>query len=59
MMKDHVTQVEYLKAPYFSCFKCYPWEISLGNMVLAFTVMLMILSSIFIRDPIKHTNLQN
>ncbi len=37
----------------------YPWEISLGNMVLAFTVMLMILSSIFFRDPMKHTNLQN
>ncbi len=43
----------------FSRFTCYPWEISLGNIVLAFTVMLMILSSIFLRDPMKHTNLQN
>ncbi len=32
---------------------CYLWVISSGNMVLAFTVMLMILSSLFL-----HTNLQ-
>ncbi len=56
-------RMEYLKAqykaPYFSRFTYYPWEISLGNMVLAFTVLLMILSSIFLRDPMKLTNLQN
>ncbi len=43
----------------FSRFACYPFEISLGNMMLAFTAMPMILSSIFLRDPMKHTNLQN
>ncbi len=33
--------------------------ILLGNMVFPFTVMLMILNSIFLRGLIKHTNLQN
>ncbi len=36
-------------------FTCYPWEISSGNMGLAFTVMLRILSSIFLHGPVKHT----
>ncbi len=44
-------RMEYLKAQYkcryFSRFTCYPWEMSSGKMGLAFTVMLMILSSIF------------
>ncbi len=35
------------------------WEISLGNTGLAFTVMLMILSSIFLHGPVKHTKLRN
>ncbi len=35
-----------------------PWEITVGNMLLAFTVMLMVLSSIFLCNPMKHTNLQ-
>ncbi len=39
--------------PYFSRFTRYPWEISSGNTGLAFTVMLMILSSIFLLDPMK------
>ncbi len=51
--------MEYLKAQYldryFSRFTCYPWEISSGNMGLAFTVMLMILNFIFIHSPVKHT----
>ncbi len=37
----------------------YPWEISSGNMGLAFIVMLMILSSIFLHGPVKHTKLRN
>ncbi len=37
----------------FSRFICYPWEISLGNTGLAFTVMLMILSSIFLHGLVK------
>ncbi len=44
--------MEYLKAQYqghyFSRFTCYPWEISSGNTGLAFTVILMIFSSIFL-----------
>ncbi len=36
----------------------YPWEISSGNMGLAFTLMLMILSSIFIHGPVKHTKFE-
>ncbi len=44
---------------YFSRFICYPWEISLGNTGLAFTVMLMILSSIFLHGLVKHTKLRN
>ncbi len=54
--------MEFLKAQYygryFSCFICYPWEISLGNTGLAFTVMLMILSSIFLHGLVKHTKLR-
>ncbi len=42
-----------------SRFICYPWEISLGNTGLSFTVMLMILSSIFFHGPVKHTKLRN
>ncbi len=37
---------------------CYSWEISSGNMGLAFTVMLMILSSVFLHGPVKHTKLR-
>ncbi len=37
----------------------YPWEISSGNMGLAFIVMLMILSSIFLHGLVKHTKLRN
>ncbi len=55
--------MEYLKAQYegryFSRFTCYPWEISSGNMGLDFTVMLMILDSIFLHSPMKHTNLHS
>ncbi len=40
-------------------FTCYPWEISSGNLGLAFTVMLVILSSIFLHGPVKHTKLRN
>ncbi len=36
------------EALHVTCFTCYPWEILSGDMVLAFTVMLMILSSIFL-----------
>jgi len=36
---------------------CYPWEIFLGSIV--FSAMLMILSSIFRRAPMKCTNSQN
>ncbi len=38
------------------------YMLPLGNIirkVLAFTVMLMILSSIFLRGPVKHTKLRN
>ncbi len=35
------------------------WKISSGNMGLAFTVMLMILSSIFFHGLVKHTKLRN
>ncbi len=52
------SQVQY-GVPHFSRFICYPWEISLGNTGLAFTVMLMILSSIFLQGPVKHTKLRN
>ncbi len=40
-------------------FTLSPWEISSGNTGLAFTVMLMILSSIFLHGPVKHTKLRN
>ncbi len=45
--------------PLLSRFIRYPWEISLGNTGLAFTVMLMILSSIFLHGLVKHTKLRN
>ncbi len=45
--------------PLLSRFTCYPWEISSGNTRLAFTLMLMILSSIFLCGPVKHTKLRN
>ncbi len=35
------------------------WKISPGNTGLAFTVMLMILSSIFFHGLVKHTKLRN
>ncbi len=42
---DHKCSIEFLKAQYlghyFSQFTCYPWEISSGNMGLAFNVMLI------------------
>ncbi len=54
-------RMEYLKAQYkcryFSRFTCYPWEMSSGKMGLAFTVMLIILSSIFLHGLVKHTKL--
>ncbi len=37
----------------------FPWEIYSGNKGLAFTVMLMILSSTFLHGPMKHTKLIN
>lgn len=46
---DHKFVVEYHKAQYedrwFSPYICHPWEISLGNVMLVFTVTLMILCS--------------
>ncbi len=43
----------------FTLYPCYPWEISSGNMWLAFTIMLMMISSIFLHGPVKHTKLRN
>ncbi len=34
-------------------FTLYPWEMSSGNMGLTFTVMLMILSFVFLHGPVK------
>ncbi len=49
------SQVQYVVpqgSVFFSRFTCYPWEILSGNTVLAFTVMLMILSSIFLIEEL-------
>ncbi len=37
----------------------YHWDISSGNTGFDFTVMMMILSSIFLFGPVKHTKLRN